>query len=258
MDLLRTVELRDWSDYCRALEEEQGGSCAWLQRVARGEEPLRWSVPASLEQKVHTMGDLRPFQGDTLVFPLDGAALDACESLQERLTAGLEGLFAARLDPREFHLTLHDLSNGANLPRLEREREQNEQACRRLFRDVRGILEQQPDLGEIRMRPVRIFDCLNISVLVGFAPASERDYRLLLNLYQAFDEVKKLEYWLRPHVTLAYFRPRVPTLSEVEELARRCATLGPVPELRLSVWDLAYQHFEDMNRYHTRFTVRTA
>lgn len=262
MDLLRPAKVKgepwDWATYKEKLHEEQGGSCAWLGRVARGEEPLRWAIPASLELKVHSMGDLRPFFGDTLVFPLDEAGREACASLQDRLAAGLEGMFAAPLDPRALHVTLHDLSNGNRMPRVEREVEANAERCRRIFRQVREVLERQPDLAEIRLEPVRLFNCLNISVLLGYAPASDRDFRLLLNLHEAFDEVRALETWLRPHVTLAYFRPRVPTWSEVEELSRRCATLGPLPSLRLDARELAYQTFEDMNRYTTRFTVLDA
>ena len=81
-------------------------------------------------------------------------------------------------------------------------------------------------------------------MLLGYAPATERDHRLLQNLYNLFDGVRKLDYWLRPHVTLAYFRPRVPTMQEVQELVRRLETLGPGPELSLPVWELAYQRFE--------------
>lgn len=261
MDLLRPAKVMgepwDSSTYRQRLQAEQDGSCAWLDRVARAEEPLEWRIPASLELKVHSMGDLRPFFGDTLVFPLDTEALEACASLQRRLTAGLEGMFAEPLDPRELHVTLHDLSNGNRMPRLEREMEENSQKCRRLFAGIAEALERDPGLAEIRLEPVRMFDCLNISVLLGYAPASDRDYRLLLNLYEIFEEVRPLDYWLRPHVTLAYFRPRVPTWSEVEELARRCATLGPLPILKLDVWELSYQTFQDMNRYTTRFTVRS-
>lgn len=262
MDLLRPAKVMgepwEWAAYCEKLQSEQAGSCAWLQRVARAEEPLHWSIPASLEMKVHSMGQLRPFWGDTLVLPLDTGGLEACASLQRRLTAGLEGMFAEPLDPRELHVTLHDLSNGNRMPRLEREMEQNAETCRRIFREIRETLERYPDVAEIRLEPVRMFDCLNISVLLGYAPASDRDYRVLLNLYAAFDEVRALDYWLRPHITLAYFRPRVPTWSEVEELARRCSTLGPLPSLKLDVRELAYQTFQDMNRYTTRFTVLTA
>lgn len=262
MDLGRPVLLQgvpcDAPAYRARLEAEQSGSCAWLGRVARGEEPLDWSVPTSLEAKVDAAGLFRPFAGDTVVFPLDPEGAGRCAELQERLTRGLEDLFAHPLDPGEFHLTLHDLSNGAPTPALEVECRANEEACRGVFRQIRSGLEERPDLAEITMRPVRLFDCLNISVLLGMAPASQRDFRLLLNLYSLFDPVRALGYWLRPHVTLAYFRPRVPTPGEVRELSRRLEALGPLPELRLSAWELAYQRFEDMNRYQTRFTVREA
>lgn len=262
MDLGRPVRLQgepwDGAAYRTRLESEQSGSCAWLGRVARGEEPLDWSVPASLEAKVDASGAFRPFAGDTVVFPLDAEGAERCAELREGLTRGLEDLFAHPLDPREFHLTLHDLSNGAPTPALEGECRANEEACRGLFRQIRSVLEEHPDLAGIPMHPVRLFDCLNISVLLGLAPASEPDFRALLNLYGLFDPIRTLGYWLRPHVTLAYFRPRVPTPGEVRELSRRLETLGPLPELRLSTWDLAYQRFEDMNRYQTRFTVREA
>ncbi len=257
MNLLQPVERFSWTEYRQNLLDEQGGSCDWLERVARGQEALHWKVPASLELKVHPSGRLLPFHGDTVVFPLDFAGLEGCARMQAELTRGLEDLFAEPLYIGDLHLTLHDLSNGPSAPPLQPDLQANAEGCRRIFLEIRSALEDHPELAEIHMRPVRLFDCLNISVLAGYAPATERDHRVLQNLYSAFDEVRRLNYWLRPHVTLAYFRPRVPTLAEVRELVRRFQALEPGPDLRLPVLDLAYQHFEDMNRYLTRFTVRT-
>lgn len=257
LELESRVEQISHAAYCRKLRLEQDDSRAWLTRLARGREPSPWQVPASLSLKVHATGRLVPFQGDTVVFPLDPPGLEGCARLQSRLTSGLEDLFAEPLKAETLHLTLHDLSHGPEgtvpLPDLE----VNAQACRWVFQGLRAWLEAHPESTGIRLRPVRLFDCLNLSVLAGYAPATEFDHRALQNLHQAFETVRRADHWLRPHVTLAYFRPRVPTRSQVRELARRLRNLEPGPDLHLSVWDLAYQRFEDMNRYRTIFTVRT-
>ncbi len=257
LDLSRPAELFSRAEYCRNLRREQDDSRAGLARLARGREPVPWQVPASLGLKVHPTGRLMPFPGDTVVFPLDPPGLEGCARLQSRLLAGLEDLFAEPLGVETLHLTLHDLSHGPGgtvpLPDLE----ENARGCQSLFLGIRAWLEAHPGSAGIRLRPVRFFNCLNLSVLAGYAPATEVDHRRLQNLHVAFDEVRRSDHWLRPHVTLAYFRPRVPTLAQTRELARRLRSLEPAPELHLSVWDLAYQRFEDMSRYRTLFTVRT-
>ena len=165
MDLRQPVGLQgepsDRASYRARLEAEQAGSCAWLGRVARGEEPLDWSVPASLEAKVDPAGAFRPFAGDTVVFPLDPEGLERCADLQERLTRGLEELFAHPLDPREFHLTLHDLSHGAPGPDLEAECRANAEACRCLFGAIRSALEAEL---------LRLKDDARFAALTGATP----------------------------------------------------------------------------------------
>jgi len=93
MNLLKPVERFSWSEYCRILDQEQSGSSDWLSRVARGQEPLEWKVPASLQAKVHPSGRLLPFHGDTVVFPLDEKGLEECAAMQGELTRGMEDLF---------------------------------------------------------------------------------------------------------------------------------------------------------------------
>lgn len=237
----------EFQEYRDTLHREQQGSLAWLGRVARGEEPLEWRVPRSLALKVSSVGKLRPFHGDTVVFELSKEDLEACAEVQRQVTEGLEDLFAEPLDPRDLHVTLHDLSNGPLLPELERAMDRNERLCHDIFRTL-------PD-EVVRLEPVSLFDCLNISVLLGYAPASLRDHRVLQEAYGRFDEVVKLDYFLRPHVTMAYFRTRVPGIAEVEELYRRLRRTGPLPSLTLSLRNLAYQRFTDMNSYQTRFTA---
>ncbi|HXE73377.1 MAG TPA: hypothetical protein VNO81_12030, partial [Candidatus Nitrosotenuis sp.] len=111
---------RSWSneEYRQALEAEQSAARAHLEAMASGRVPLDWAVPQALRLKVGPGGEFLPFYGDTVVFPLSPAEIAALAGLRDRLVEGLEDLFAEPLDPREFHLTLHDLSNGADLAEL--------------------------------------------------------------------------------------------------------------------------------------------
>ncbi|MEW6280121.1 MAG: hypothetical protein AB1758_15950 [Candidatus Eremiobacterota bacterium] len=235
---MKPDEPRDYPAYRERLLEEQRGALRGLE--------FPWSVPAGIRAKVAEDGRLLPFFGDTVVFRLGDRDREWLAALRDRLVDGLEGLFAEPLDPREFHLTLHDLSSGS--VRGELPLEANQERCRSILAGL------QPGT-RVEMEATTVFPCLNISVLVGFCPASEADYRLLTAWHRAFDPVVELGYWLRPHVTLAYFRPRALSAGEVERLSERLAGFevgGRRLNLQRSL--LEYQHFLDMNRYQSPFS----
>lgn len=221
---MKPGEPTSFTDYREKLLEEQREA----MRLS-----LPWAVPDELPARVGRDGKLLPLGGDTIVFRLQDEELDELEKLRVELTRGLEHLFCEPLHRHELHLTLHDLSTPSSEQNLERSR---------------AILRRL-EPGCVRMKPANVYPCLNISVLLGYVPASGEDYEQLMSWHRAFDEVVELGWWLRPHVTLAYFRPRAYTAEEVTRLKRRLAELEPGPELRLELGRLFYQRFTDMNHY---------
>ena len=125
----------------------------------------------------------------------------------------------------------------------------------RSYEQGRGLLR------EIRACPVKIamkstwlFNMMNTSVVLGFAPVDEDNCRRLMELYEAFQSVVYLPRALTPHVTLAYYKPGVYPRYAVEGLERgirRVEEDGPV-YLELDTEKLVYQRFASMDRYETR------
>jgi hypothetical protein len=66
-----------------------------------------------LRAKVDDAGAFLPFVGNTVVFLLSDEEKAALSVLQDSLYAAAGHLLAQRLSPDTFHMTLHDLANGA-------------------------------------------------------------------------------------------------------------------------------------------------
>lgn len=250
IDLLRpvTVNALDRDGYVTAMAREQ--------TEAAGALAGPWGVPATLVEKVDPSGKLRPFFGDSVVLPVADADQAALEALRAELCTGLEWIFAAPLPATTFHVTVHDLAHGADAAGLEAALRQNRRRCRSIFGEVGAQLAANPELAPLHLRPTAAFDCLNISVILGLAPATEADFRKLVNLHAAFDGVVTAATWLRPHVTLAYFRPVVPPTEGLGRLAARLGAPRHLPEqLTFDLASMAYVEFASMADYHTVLTV---
>jgi hypothetical protein len=244
----------DFEEYRHTTAYEQVSSLKYL--VSPGAE---WKPPASLKLKVGEDGSLKPFFGDTVVIPIQEEDLPGVTAIQQAVTGSLGGLLARPLSPELFHVTLHDLSSGSSPGQVESQVSQNREQCREIFGAVSSYLKANPDMQEIQMESTCAYPSCNISIVLGFSPASDRDYRTLMNFYNLFDDVVFLSYWLRPHITLAYFRPGEFTRREMDAIHR---ALGRANEsrvrLKLNLWKTAYQHFRDMDDYRTIFSMENA
>lgn len=254
MDLLIPVLLKnipmDFEEYCSTVVSEQSGSIDWMASPGAS-----WNVPGSLALKVSDRGMFKPFFGDTVVLPVENR--DALSGLQARLHSEIPGLCAELLRPEFFHLTLHDLTSGTSLPEISGPMEKNRHLCEELFTRAAGYFSENPELARVTIRGTRVYPSVNVSLVLGFVPASEKDFRILMNLYNLFDRVVYLPYWLRLHITLCYFRPHEPTREEMGMLFRLLQDMSCDDlELTLDMRDLRYEHFSDMNRYETIFAVR--
>jgi len=254
MNLLKPVfwkgQLIEYSDYCQTLKREQQSALEYL-----GHTPVDWVVPESLKAKVFEDGTLKPFFGDTIVSTLTLEKTQEINIIQESLFQQ-NGIFATKLDYRQFHVTIHDLNHGNQREEIEEKMTQSHVACRHIFTQLANYFRQHPDQAIIELKGTNVFPSWNISLLLGLIPASDQDFRILLNVYNFFNEVVSLDYWLRAHITLAYFRPIKLSQPEISNLSYLLAKLNPLHfQIQLDLKQLTYQIFDNMNHYQDKYYV---
>lgn len=230
--------------YVDTLRQEQRSCLAWLAG-----ERVEWHVPPGLKDKVADDGRLRPFFGDTVVVPLSDDEMGSLERLQTRLRERLDDLLAEPLDAETFHVTLHDLVAGTSSETVRPVVQAHRTAVAERLRVIRETLEKHPEQARVKLVATAVYPSVNTSIVVGLAPASDPDFRILINLYNVFEDVVRLSYWLRPHVTLDYFRPCPMPVGRLSQALHEADP--PRLELDLDMRRLAWQRFESMNRYVT-------
>jgi len=197
-----------------------------------------------LRAKADAMGRLLPFVGNTTVFLLDDDTKAAILPLQRRLYETAGWLLAEPLSPETFHMTLHDLANGAPSPETSLWIAETGTAARSILAELKAEASRP-----LHMKTTWIFNMVNTSIVLGLAPADPETEARLCHMYARLNAVVPLDYPLCPHITLAYFRPG--TYGR-EALAALRPALTPVSlELTLSMENLVLQAFSDMNHYHT-------
>lgn len=195
----------------------------------------------NLAKKVDASGAFLPFIGNTTVFLLDESTKNQLSILQDRLYEAVPGMLARRLEPATFHMTLHDLLNGApGTPGLP-------ERIPRMDAQVRDIMRRRTDASPLRMRGTWVFNMVNTSLVLGLEPVDEATEQRLSEMYNQLDAICPLSYGLTPHITLAYFRPGIYDPQQVQALR---SILGPA-ELSIDLLpeNLVLQHFDDMNHY---------
>ena len=194
-----------------------------------------------LRRKVNEQGELLPFLGNTTVFLLEEQDKHRLEQLKQELYCAAPDMLAQPLGEDTFHMTLHDLANGApEQAGLAEWMAQTDQAAR-------PILALCRELPPLTMRATWLFNMVNTSIVLGLKPADEAGRRRLDAMYCALETARPLGYALTPHITLAYFRPG---RYGQETVARLRRALGPVDwTLTLRPDMLALQRFDSMNHY---------
>lgn len=192
-------------------------------------------------------GELRPFWGNTVVFCLPEPVRRWLGDVQDLLYAQAADLLAARLAGDSLHITLHDLVSGADREQVQNEVARTREQARRL---VAELVRREEDL---HLRPTAAFNMVNTSLVLGFEPAEETTCSRLMEGYALLHQVRRLDYQLTPHVTLAYYRPGCMDAAAVGRLRALAAQINAQwkPEITLNTRMLAYQEFSDMNRYDT-------
>ncbi|HPZ08558.1 MAG TPA: hypothetical protein PL110_10630, partial [Candidatus Eremiobacteraeota bacterium] len=247
MNLMKPVKLknvdRTFEDYCNTVREEELSSINYLNS-----SDISWHVPESLKKKVSSSGQIMPYFGDTVVLNLEKEDINFLSAFQSKLLEELPDLFSEPLEKKYFHITLHDLTSGIDKSVIEHKMEENRVKCEKIFIDLRDYFKKFPNQATVTLKPLFIYPCCNISMVMGFIPFTERDFRIIMNMYNLFDDVIYLDYWLRLHMTLAYFKP---TGFSKEQIRRLYDTLigFKMPDfvIKLDIRNLTYQRFNSMN-----------
>lgn len=197
----------------------------------------------NLEKKVNKVGSYLPFQGNTVVFTLDDETKNRLARVQERLYSWAGDLLSDPLSPETFHMTLHDLVNGT--PQSQGLAERMEETGRKAVL----LLEKWRDMPPLRMVGTWLFNMVNTSIVLGLAPADGESYGQLDTMYLALEGIVPLGYALTPHITMAYYKPGTVYGEDLERL-RKVLTPEPV-EITLTMDNLVYQTFTDMNHYYS-------
>lgn len=225
-------------------------------------DTLPFVTDTTLDRKIAPDGRCKPFAGDTVLFRLledDKARLSA---IQEILYSHCPTMLAQRLDRDTFHITLHDLTAGLPeeqlLPQMNRNQAAVEPLLQSLVAPDTSDTSDAPDTQPASvpngqqpfvLRSTYLFNMMNRSVVLGFAPVDELTCQRLMQLYQQFQNVVRLSYPLTPHCTLAYYRPG--SYSDVTGLQTAIQTVRAMPELRLTLFpqQLVYCRFQDMSDF---------
>ena len=197
----------------------------------------------NLLKKVDRDGNFLPFYGNTVVSLLDDGVKEDLRMLQGQLYDAAGGMLSQPLNPDTFHMTLHDLVNGA---------EKTSDLCQRMEeteQKAKALLSQWANMPPLRMKTTWLFNMVNTSIVLGLAPTDEETALRLDDMYTALESVVPLGYGLTPHITMAYFRPGSYSAAHLQALRN---VLCPIElELQLDLDKLVHQRFSDMNHYTT-------
>lgn len=199
-----------------------------------------------LTEKVGPGGELLPFFGNTMIFDLPEAQQLAITRMQLLLHHRCSPFLAHPLTPGTLHLTLHDLLNGTDRAALAEGVTRTGQQAKELLDRLRA-----ESLPPLHLTSTAAFNMVNGSVALGFAPDTEEDCALIMEMHARFQDVVPLNYALTPHVTLAYYKPGSYGAGMIDALAGALEEINSLPpvHLTLTAEALHYYLFEDMNTY---------
>lgn len=201
----------------------------------------------TLAEKVAPSGALLPFWGNTVVFTLSDADKERVAQLQHELYRAAGFLLAEPLSADTFHMTLHDLVNGAGP--LPPEGSAPYSALLAAEEAVRPMLASWHRRAPLRMRGSWMFNMNQTSLVLGLKPDDHETYLKLCGMYAALQQVVPLKHKLCPHITLAYYKPASCTAKQIDALK---TALRPAPLVfELDCSRLHLQRFTDMNHYTT-------
>lgn len=195
----------------------------------------------NLLKKVDRDGNFLPFYGNTVVFLLDDGVKEDLKLLQKQLYDAAGEMLSQPLGPDTFHMTLHDLVNGAEkTPQLCQRMEETEQKAK-------ALLAQWANMPPLQMKTTWLFNMVNTSIVLGLAPADGETAFRLDTMYTALESVVPLGYSLTPYITTAYFRPGCYSPEHLRPLRETLRSIDR--KVSLDCGKLVYQTFSNMNHY---------
>jgi hypothetical protein len=217
-----------------------------------------WQITRDLTEKVDASGQYKHFYGDTTVFPMEEPVIRYAEQAQSYLRSCVPHLLADPLSPDTFHITVHDLNNPFNQNdeyQLALNVRETREKMAGLFQDIADYLYRNPGYRTVKLYTLGLVLGGTTGLSIDFLPASAADYFVLMNLHQLFDRFLYLPNPLRIHLSLNYFYPKTFSVSEIAEVLS-CVTEYEIRfDVTLDIGKLTYQVFEDMNTYHSLFSV---
>lgn len=203
-----------------------------------------FAVNPSLLHKVNADNTFKDFYGDTVVFDLDDKTKAELTEYTDLLYSGAPQCFCERLIPHTFHVTLHDLSNSPTLSEVAKQTFCNELKIMEIKSEL-----QKLNPSKIKLKSTYVFNMVNTSLVLGLSPAAEKDYKAIMGLYSIIDVVKKLPYPFTPHITLAYYNANGFDVTAAKSLESTVNKINAKIDMELSLTDLYYQKFTNMNNY---------
>lgn len=249
MDLLNNnifLKGRSWSfnEYIDSIRKEQDEEEYKLLNKS-----YSWQIRESVIDKVSEHGEILPFYGDTIVYPLTPDQIKMLKPIQDKVY-NLFFSFSNRIKPSTFHITIHDLINNKDAESIREQIKLSKKKVNSVFQKFRRYFIANPDHAIIRFTNLKIFAGYHIAITIGMEPETKRDFNILMNFYKQFEDIVELPYMLRPHVTIAYFKPINYLQIEQEEI---CAKLREFNlnhiTLPIDLRNVVYQYFTDMNTY---------
>ena len=190
--------------------------------------------PLTLADKVRPDGSYRRFTGDTILYWLDQQTQKTLSIWQDSLYARAGALLSDKLNNAQMHVTLHDLSLG-----------QPEKLCHYAKKQL-SELKQEP----ISMRMTVVFPLAATSLAIALEPINEKEYQKWITRYEKTEQIVRLPCLSTPHITLAYFRPKMYTKQEISLLQDWLDEYGYVDRaLTLEPEYCQYISFYSMNDY---------
>jgi len=238
-----------YQDYLNYLIDEKESTLIFLQGSTH------WPVIPNLTKKVNNEGNYIPFKGDTIVFPVKQQEIFV--RIQEKVYQKANQSLANPLKPEYFHITLHDLNNEIDIEekdKLDKMIEQSSLLCQDILKELAIYLNKHPGQSRIALKSIG-FMGPPIGIAVLFIPSTEKDYKILMNLFELFQKIVKLSKPVKPHLSLGYFLPEEPESKKKLDLLK-VLNENPNIELELDLWELSYQKFTDMNTYITEFQTK--
>ncbi len=237
-----------YENFCRYMEEVTTKSLKDLNLQNYGKD---------VKNKVNPQGNFLPYYGDTTVFPLKKEDSNRLHKIQKEIYQEIGHLLSKPLKPSSFHITLHDLTHGPSLQKIENQILTNQKKCRYVFSNKFG--SKLFACKSINFHLKNIYPMNNTSIVIEAIPTHESFY-VLAKMYEEIDSIVKIETPYIPHITLFYFKPTplsYESSKAILSLLKRINKNKKDIPISVDVGSLAYQHFTDMNHYKTIFTIES-